>query len=326
MLASSTLAGCFLLPKEEEVLGPPLMKPPEVKYNVIEVERQNMEQSVSIYGHLVPAVQKELFFRYHGGRLVDLYVELDDWIEQGAILAEIDIEENLPNKIEQKKILIEKAKIKYDNLKNLHESNIVANASELRLAELDIRLAELQLQDLQKTLAGTRLTAPISGLITYIDAKEGQYIDAFKIVIKLVNPDKLIFEYNGSERTEFFRFGMLVEVKVKGELCPGKVIMTPLDAPDDATEEERERILIDVSDLPNDAVMNDIATVKLVLDSRDNAVAIPKDLIHQYSGRSYVYILNEGLKEERSVELGMQTSTEVEIVKGLEAGEQVIKR
>ena len=119
---------------------------------------------------------------------------------------------------------------------------------------------------------------------------------------------------------------MVVEVKVKNKLCPGRVIMTPLDAPEDASDEERERILIEVSDLPEDAVMNDIATVKLVLDSRENAVAIPKDLIHQYSGRSYVYVLEDGLKEERSVELGMQTSTEIEIVKGLEAGELVIKR
>jgi hypothetical protein len=50
-----------------------------------------------------------------------------------------------------------------------------------------------------------------------------------------------------------------------------------------------------------------------------------KTLIKNYSGRNYVVLLEDGMRVERDVEIGLETGTDVEIVSGLEPGEQVIK-
>ena len=55
------------------------------------------------------------------------------------------------------------------------------------------------------------------------------------------------------------------------------------------------------------------------------AIVLAKNLIHRYAGRTYVNILKDGLKEEKYVIIGIETSNEVEIVSGLDEGEQVIR-
>ena len=72
--------------------------------------------------------------------------------------------------------------------------------------------------------------------------------------------------------------------------------------------------------------MNDLGIVQVTLEMSENAVVLPKRVIHSYSGRTYVNILVDGLKEERDVQTGIQTSTDIEIVKGIDEGDQVIAR
>ena len=69
-------------------------------------------------------------------------------------------------------------------------------------------------------------------------------------------------------------------------------------------------------------------SVRVVLteERREGVVVIPRNLVRRYQDANYVYVLAGGEKLERSVEVGLVTASEAEIVRGLEAGEQVIVR
>jgi macrolide-specific efflux system membrane fusion protein len=41
-------------------------------------------------------------------------------------------------------------------------------------------------------------------------------------------------------------------------------------------------------------------------------------------GKNLVYVLEDGLRIEKYVETGVESTTEIEIIKGVEPGEQVI--
>jgi hypothetical protein len=41
-------------------------------------------------------------------------------------------------------------------------------------------------------------------------------------------------------------------------------------------------------------------------------------------GRKFVYVMSDGLREERSIETGIQTAAEVEVLAGLEEGETLV--
>ena len=81
-----------------------------------------------------------------------------------------------------------------------------------------------------------------------------------------------------------------------------------------------------IRDLPDGAAINDPALVSLVLARRENVVVLPKYVLKTYADRTYVNLLIDGIKVERDIETGVETATEVEIVKGLQAGDLVVTR
>ncbi|MCY4374024.1 MAG: hypothetical protein OXC31_09620 [Spirochaetaceae bacterium] len=66
--------------------------------------------------------------------------------------------------------------------------------------------------------------------------------------------------------------------------------------------------------------------VALTEERREDVVVIPRNLVRSYLDADYVYVLHGGEKQERAVEVGLVTASEAEIVRGLDAGEQVIVR
>ena len=102
--------------------------------------------------------------------------------------------------------------------------------------------------------------------------------------------------------------------------------MTPDSIPFDERNGMENSILFRPDELPPDVSMGDSATVRLILDRAEDVIVIPRNLIRNYLGGQFVYILANGIKEERNVEVGIQTATEAEIVKGLEEGETIIIR
>jgi macrolide-specific efflux system membrane fusion protein len=67
--------------------------------------------------------------------------------------------------------------------------------------------------------------------------------------------------------------------------------------------------------------------VSIITQKKDKAILIPLAALRTYSGRNYVQVVdNQGNKKEVDVELGQQTATDVEIVKGLTPGQKVVGR
>jgi len=316
------LVGCFVLPEEEKALGPPVMKPPEVEYNTVPVERKDISRQVYLYGHLISAVDKELFFRYQGGRLTRLMVQLGDEVQKGQLLAELDLG-NLLIQLKQRQIGLERAQLYYDMKK---ASN--AGKFDLRLAELDIQLARLQLDDTEARIADARLVSPIDGTVVNIQAKEGGYVAAFQPIVRVVDPKDLILECGADTDSEYFYTGMDVDAILKGETVVGKIIRSPRDSFLDASGPQAgadDVVLIELPRIPEGASLSDIGRVILTLEKQENTVVLAKNLIQRYGGRTYVNVLKDGFREERFVEIGIETSNEVEIVSGLEEGELVIR-
>lgn len=68
-------------------------------------------------------------------------------------------------------------------------------------------------------------------------------------------------------------------------------------------------------------------SVTIITQRKENVVVIPPSALGTHIGRTYVQVIdNEGNRREVDVEIGQQTSTLIEIVKGLEPGQKVVGR
>lgn len=316
---ATTLSGCYLFPQEEEVLAPPLIEPTEITYDVIEVKKGDIEKRITGTGTFVSTHQEPIFFKNRGGRFKKYHVKLGDEVEKGQIIAELTTD-NIETDIKRQEIALKKARINYQRTKNSGGDKYA-----LQMANLDIELAQITLEDLKRELEEAKLYAAIGGKVTYLNnnLSPGDYINAYDSIAYIADPTSIILGHTGSNVSDF-KVGMEVEVKIKDDLYKGEVVATPANAPKDADERLKDAVLIDVEDLPEEIGMGDQASIALILEKRENVLVIPKRVVHNYMGRRFVKILEDDIRKERDVEIGVETPTEVEILKGLEAGEKVI--
>ncbi|MDD4797030.1 MAG: RND transporter, partial [Eubacteriales bacterium] len=64
--------------------------------------------------------------------------------------------------------------------------------------------------------------------------------------------------------------------------------------------------------------------VKAIVSSSHDALVIPRNVILTDGNRRFVQVLEDGVKAERDIKLGLETSTQAEVLEGLSEGELVI--
>ncbi len=318
VIFSFSFTGCKFFPKEERVLAPPLKEPPEVTYDKIELQKSTFEKKTECIGYFVSANQKNYCFKYKGGRLKQVYVVPGDNIKKRTLLAEL-ITDNLESQIKQQEIVAQKSEMAYDLAVASEESKL-----SIKQAELNIKMEELKLEDLQKELAESKLYSAVNGTVDYItDDKQGDYVEAFKTIVRVADLSNIQLEYTG-EKVGDFKLGMKAQVKIDDNIFTGKVVMNPENMPLNTDEKMVPLVRIKVNGVPKTVKIGDSAEITLVLIRKENTFVIPKSLTHYYGGRIYVHILENGVKKERDIETGAENQTEVEVIKGLSEGDILI--
>src|SRR5690625_4340444 len=97
------LSACSLLPKEQEVIAPPLVKPAQAEYNIAEVKEDEITKRLTGIANFIPVGSESLYFEQDGSRLKKIHVAQGDLVEKGDILIEAD-SGNLANDIKQLEI------------------------------------------------------------------------------------------------------------------------------------------------------------------------------------------------------------------------------
>jgi multidrug efflux pump subunit AcrA (membrane-fusion protein) len=391
-------SSCFLLPREEEILEPPLVEPPQIKYQTMTVQKGTIEDAFTVVGTFVSNKYYDLHFQYRGGRLRDVYFTVGDEVAKGDVVAELftydledqikqqqlklrraqiareeildgsageyqltnaelDVElarirledlkrsleeaklvasvrgagqqdvERLESDIQKQEIALRKAELSYERLKNTAEKN-----TKLELANLDIQAAELELARLRREMGQARLRAPASGIVVYRDRSlvEGEYVNAFQNFMRIADPRVLLLRYEGTKASDF-SLGQDVQVELsnrdyRDQVFTGRVILTAANVPFEEREDYRDTVLLEVDDLPDEIEFGDRGSARVSLAKKEDVIVVPRRSVYRYATRRYVQLLQDGIRVERDVETGLETSTEVEIVGGLEVGEELILR
>lgn len=318
--------GCSLLPKEEEALQPPLVKPVKENFDVVDVKKGDIVKQMTGVATFVSSSTQQLSFRDSGGRLLSIDVKLGDTIKPGDVVAHLD-PGDLETRIKLQKLNVEKANIALDDAK----ASVQGDATALKLKMIDVEQAQIQLEQLQQQLAKTKLVSDIAGIVTFVDSLQaGDQVTAYKAVVTVADPKKLqlIYEASSAGDLSAVQVGMDVQLKFKGADLKGKVLQTPSSAPltTDKQEADRnsKRIYIRADGLPADVTIGASADFAITTEQHANTLIIPRSALRSYIGHEYVQVLEGESRKEIDVEKGIVTATEVEILKGLKEGQKVI--
>ncbi|MNO39608.1 macrolide transporter subunit MacA [compost metagenome] len=325
LLLSVILSGCSLLPKEEEALTPPLVKPVQENYSTAKAEKGTITQEIKGNGKFESTAQDEAIYKDKNGRISRIHVVSGDVIKKGDILVELLLD-GLDIQLQEQEIAVEKAKYALREAK-MNEGN---DEKTLDLASLQFKLEQKKYDRLSEQYDSRIIRSEVNGKVTFVDTlKEGDIIEPYRTIVSVADPAKLrvVLEVDSSENN--IAVGLDVLLNYKSTTFNGTVVQSPLSAPVTQNKDQANRnnrfVYINMDELPPDADIGTIIDVRIITEQRDNIIKIPKGGLRSFGGRNFVRILEDGSKiREIDVEPGIKSSTEVEIVKGLEEGQVVI--
>lgn len=325
LAALLALTGCSLLPMEDEALQPPLVQPAEEQLDIVEAAAGNIQTFLKGTANFVSASAEALSFKESGGRLKSINVKVGEEVKAGDLLAELETGD-LELQIKLQRLNVERARLLYQDARTSE-----ASETDLRLREIDMERETLQLESMESKLRQSRLYASISGVVLFAESlNTGDYVNAYQTIVSVADPSDMQLTYVSANSKDVLpvEAGMPVQLKYKGKNYTGKVLQSPSNVPvtTDATKAERNAvtIIVGMDNPPQDAQIGHSAELTIPLQSRENVIVLPRSAIRSYMGRSYVQVEEDGRRKEIDVEIGLETPTEVEIVKGLEAGQKII--
>ena len=122
----------------------------------------------------------------------------------------------------------------------------------------------------------------------------------------------------------YIRLGDPVEVQVPAlnRSFPGKVARFSVDV------QEETRTMHTEVDIPNPhrlLMPGMYAETSLTLEGKDNVLSVPLEAVNHEGDRTTVYVVSPaGKVDDRVITLGLETSTDAEVVSGLAEGEWAI--
>ncbi len=134
------ITNCTSAPSPEEEATPTPIPTPIVPTNpTYIVERGEVVDKLQVSGRITPVTEEELFFRA-AGYVGMVYVETDDWVQQGDLLAELETTD-LENQLTQAKTDLEA--VQFNAARRLVEAQAELKIVELRLEQARVRLPDL---------------------------------------------------------------------------------------------------------------------------------------------------------------------------------------
>jgi membrane fusion protein (multidrug efflux system) len=185
--------------------------------------------------------------------------------------------------------------------------------------------ARAKLAEDEARLAKTEMRASFPGVAGLRQVSEGQYVAAGTDIARLEKMDQLKLDFRVPE-TYVARLRAGQAVKIQVDAFPGQTFGGAIYAIEPAIDEQTRTVLararVGNPELRLRPGM--FARVQLQLGVRENAVWIPEQAIVPKGQDTFVFRVNAGKVELVQVRTGARKVGEVEIVKGLAGGDQVV--
>jgi len=245
-------------------------------------------------------------------------------VQQGHVLAVLSDEQEQAE-LAQALATRNEAQRHYQRGHELKGSGLITPA---KLDELEAayKVAAASVQVAEARLQNHKIRAPFSGLIGLRQVSPGALLTPGSIIAELSIIDPLDLTFG--VRSEFIpqlATGLSIQARAAG--LTGQTFSGTLSRIDTDINPQTGYVQVE-AELPNpEGLLKPglFMTVDLVLDNRPNALIVPEEAILLRGQETYVYRIHENnLVRRISVETGQRQPGEVEILKGLAAGDTIV--
>jgi len=304
----------------------------EVPVGVIEASTSSIEEFVSTTGSVYPSKEVSLSSEITGEYRLQINpatgkrYALGDRVKAGAILIRLEDEEYVNElRVKSKEVDKEISELEYEKQQALYEKG-GATLRDLKNAEITLINAEYDTESSRINLAKMALVAPFSGVIAELPYfTEGTRVPASTEMVTIIDYEKLLLEANLPEK--YFRnIERGYKVYVTSYTSTSDTLLGTITQISPSIDDEARTFLSFVEVDNDDQILLPGMFVKadLVVNSADEVIVIPKDIIMSRNRNQIVYVVEQGVASERIITTGLQNATSVEVKMGLLKGESIV--
>ncbi|NOY60728.1 MAG: efflux RND transporter periplasmic adaptor subunit [Calditrichaeota bacterium] len=307
------------------------------------VTRRDISSSVLATGIIKPMVGAEVRVGSRAsGTVQHLYVNIGDMVEKGQVLAELDPAE-LQAEYNQAKAALENARANYEYAKldlkrqrSLLKQNFISQ-NQLDLAEKSFEINKAKLKQAEANLAYagiqlgyTKIIAPISGVIASVATQEGETVTArfsAPTFVTIINLKKLeVWAY--VDETDIGRVQVGQHATFTVDTYPATDFEGVVTAiyPKAVIQDNVVNYVttIKITNFKGKTLRPEMTTtVKILLKTRKNVLAIPRKAVRNEGGEKFVTILKGGKLQKRKITVGWESDGYYEVTGGLKEGEKI---
>ena len=237
-------------------------------------------------------------------------------MEQARLQYQLASLETLDAQIEQAQTGVEQAR-----------AGVVQAQAGVRQAQVGVGQAQAGVNIIQNQLAHTIISAPMTGVVTAVNVSVGEMAAPSMPIIEIMHLDEIEIPVGVIEQhINALTVGDRVEVSISAvqeEPFIGTIRSIP------PTADPLTRAFPVTIALPNpDHTIRPgmFAEVSLVTRTSQDAVIVPMVAVVDQGIRQTIFVVENGEAISRTIELGINDGQYIEVVSGIEAGEEIIIR
>lgn len=198
---------------------------------------------------------------------------------------------------------------------------------DIDLYQAKIKQAQAKVSLLQSQLREAVLKSPNKGQITKINKREGEMVQPTDWVVSSLPKGNFQIEVDIYEEDIVdVKIGDPVEIFIPAfpdENLKGLVVsVNPAEKM--VSEVVYYETTIDLMDLKEGIKPGMTADIVIETNKKENVLVVSKKAVNKVNNKKIVKVFKEGKIEEREIEIGLEGDDSVEIISGLEEGEEVI--
>jgi membrane fusion protein (multidrug efflux system) len=307
------------------VQGSPAAGPGEMPPMPVDVDtarRGSVVDAVRVTGR-IEAVQAVDLRPDEQGRVTELLFQEGDAVEAGTPLVRID-DAMLRAQAERATADRDLALQQLERVRRLRAEN-AASPADLERVEAAARSADASLAVLQLQIERSTVRAPFAGVVGQRFVSAGDYVTTGTrlLTLQTMDPQRAVIEVPERHAAQLRR-GQAVEFTVAAQ--PGRTFHALVDFIDPVVQPTSRTIVVK-GRAPNPdhrLKAGMFIEARLATATRGDAIVVREDAIQPLRTANVVWAVADGKASRRVVQLGSRSQGVVEIVSGVQAGEQVV--
>ncbi len=304
----------------------------EVPVRVIEVATSSIEEFVSTTGSVYPmkvvSLNSEMtgLYRLQTNRATGKPYALGDKVNAGASIIKLEDDEYVNNlRVKSKEVDLEISKLEFEKQQSLYEKG-GATLRELKNAEITLINTQYDIESSQINLAKMSISAPFPGVIADLPFfTNGTRVASNSLMVQVIDYGKLYLEANLPEKY-FFSIEKGYKVYVTSYTSTADTLTGYITqiSPSIDPEARTFKCFVEVDNSKGILLPGMFVKADLVVNSTEDALVIPRDIIVSRNRNQIVYVVDKGVASQRIITTGLENETSIEVKMGLLQGESVV--